>query len=238
MWWTNRRQQRGRNKKILRVAPKERLWWHSHLKSLSVLNKYHVNLPSTPCFYSVQVGFLPVKQSRSSASSGTGFFFSSCMHSFFIFLDRTGRRPWRDEASTPSPGASFWKTQFSSGYSLIIYYREARDNNWLNMMKKHYRKTNHSIELTIKTQCALWDLYLQISAFPRRGALQRPVNPVDGCFLWVGIHAVQAGAASLFHQSGNARTIQSLLKLLDKLEESPEREEDQGQRVLEQKTKS
>ena len=72
----------------------------------SVRNICHVSLPIRLWFYGVWVSFLPVKQSRSSASSGTGCFFSSSLHIFFIFLDRTGRRPCRDEASTPSLGPS------------------------------------------------------------------------------------------------------------------------------------
>lgn len=45
------------------------------------------------------------------------------------------------------------------------------------------------------------------------------------CFLRTGIHCVQTGAASLFHQRGKAGTVDGLLKLLDKLEEGPERGE-------------
>lgn len=65
--------------------------------------------------------------------------------------------------------------------------------------------------------------YPQIFALSGQGALQSPVNPVDGRFLWVGVHAVQARAASLFHQSGNARTAEGLFELLDELEKSPGR---------------
>lgn len=48
------------------------------------------------------------------------------------------------------------------------------------------------------------------------------MNSVDGHFLWVSVHTVQARAASMLHQSRNTGTVQSLFKLLDKLEECAE----------------
>lgn len=157
------------------------------------------------CVDYAQVGLLPVKQSRSSARSGTGFFFSSCTHFFFIFLVKAGRRPCSDDASAPSSGPSFWSiSENIHPYMIISCYKE-HDRNWFN---------EHS---------ALWDSDLQISALPRLGALQGPVNSMDGGVLCVGIHSVQGGATALLHQSRNTGTIQSLLKLLHKLEESPEK---------------
>lgn len=54
---------------------------------------------------------LPVKQSRSSANSGTGCFFRYWPHIFFIFLVRTGRRPCNDDGLASSSRHSFWNTK-------------------------------------------------------------------------------------------------------------------------------
>lgn len=63
---------------------------------------------------------------------------------------------------------------------------------------------------------------LQVSAFPRQGALQSQVEPAGGRVLSAAVHCVQAGVASLLHQGRKAGGADGLLKLLDELEEGPE----------------
>lgn len=142
---------------------------------------------------------LPVKQSRSSANSGAGFFFCSCVHIFFIFLVREGRRACRDNASTPSLQPSFCNAR-KIKYKVQLIQQVTR---------KHHR-------------VALLCTNLQVSALPREGALQSQVEPAGGRFLSAAVHRVQAGVASLLHQSRKAGGADGLLKFLDKLEEGPE----------------
>lgn len=66
---------------------------------------------------------------------------------------------------------------------------------------------------------------LQISALPRQTALKCVEELLDGVFRWVWIQGIQvkvAGVAFRLYQCRKTRATQRLLKLLEKLEESPE----------------
>lgn len=88
---------------------------------------------------------LPVKWSRSSASSGAGLVPCSRTHSFFILLVRAGRRPWRDDAPAPSPP---WSSFFSTSCrSWSDEMKTSGSKRWWSLKNMEPRETWESLPL-------------------------------------------------------------------------------------------